>query len=58
MTDRKEIIATFEAIEAERGGYAYVSADDVCKLVAEKLEKPIEKVKDVMRNHWAKVGGG
>ena len=57
MTDRKKIIATFEAIEAERGGYAYASADDVCKCVAEKLEEPIEEVKDVMRAHWAKVGG-
>ena len=58
MTDPATIRETFDRIETERGGYACVMPDEVCEAVAAELGVDPARVREVMIDAWAPLGGG
>lgn len=56
MTDPKAIIAAFERIERERGGYAKAEAKEVLRAVAAELGVTYEEARDVMLSEWTAGG--
>jgi len=58
MIDPREIIAAYEKAEHLAGGLAEIDPKDVFKDVAGEFDIPPHEVEDIMRDHWAMVGGG
>ena len=58
MTAPATIIETYDRIETERGGYACVMPDEVCEAVAAELGIDPARVREVMIDAWAPLGGG
>lgn len=56
--NRAEIIATFDRIEAERGGLANADTALVIDLTARALGLERATVRDVLTDHWLCRGGG
>ena len=58
MTDPASIRSAYGRIEDERGGYACADPDDVCEAVAAELGVDPARVREVMIDAWAPLGGG
>ena len=58
MTDPAGIRDTYARIETERDGYARAMPDEVCEAVAAELGIDPARVREVMIDAWAPLGGG
>ena len=58
MTAPATIIETYDRIEKQNGGYACADPDEVCEAVAAELGVDPARVREVMIDAWAPLGGG
>ena len=58
MTAPDTIIETYDRVEKQNGGYACADPDDVCEAVAAELGVDPARVREVMIDAWAPLGGG
>ena len=58
MTAPATIIETYDRIETECDGYAHATPDEVCEAVAAELGIDPARVREVMIDAWAPLGGG
>jgi glycosyltransferase involved in cell wall biosynthesis len=58
MTPWSAIITDYERREAEAGGLAKADPRAIAEAVAQALELPYERVRDVLSAHWTSKGAG
>ena len=58
MTAPATIIETYDRVEKQNGGYACADPDEVCEAVAAELGIDPARVREVMIDAWAPLGGG
>ena len=58
MTAPATIIETYDRVEKQNGGYACADPNEVCEAVAAELGIDPARVREVMIDAWAPLGGG